>query len=290
MTSGPASTRRLWEAVERFHSGPVYLEPECREAAAEAGARGFWMGYFATRAAPLGAVGPAAVGAIFFYFAPARVARALPDAWDFTTPQALIDARYRGVETALRRLLGDRFDDGATAEAAALARRAAIAGSTVARPLYAGWSAMPWPQEPAVALWHAATLLREHRSGGHAVALAAAGLDGCESVVSHVAVDEAPHEWIEGEAGWTADEAAAARHRLRDRGWLDGTGRATAAGRAGRAEVEGLTDRLDAAPWLALTGAERERLLELLGPLDACFRPDDQLDWQELYGPNRSTG
>ena len=282
--------RTMWETLERYHSGPVYLEPECREAAEQAGARGFWMGYFATRAAPLGPVGPAAVASIFFYFAPARVDRALPDAWTFTTPDRLIEARYRGVAAALRRLLGPRFDSAATAEAAALARRAAEAGAALARPLFAGWSALPWPEEPAVALWHAATLLREHRSGGHALALALAGLDGCESVVSHVAVDEAPHEWIEGEAGWTAAEVTAARDRLERRGWLDARGRITTAGRAGRAEVEAVTDRLDAVAWAALRGEERDRLVALMAPLNACFRPDDQLDWAELYGPNPDPG
>ena len=54
------------------------------------------MGYFAGRAAPLGAVGPEVVTALFYNFAPSRVARALPDAWGFAPPAAALSAPPRG--------------------------------------------------------------------------------------------------------------------------------------------------------------------------------------------------
>ena len=273
----------MWEAVERFHAGPVYLESECRTEAAAAGCKGFWMGYFASRAAPLGPVGPEAIESIFFYFAPARVRRAIPDAWALTTPTAVLAARYRGVDAALRRQLGDLVDGAALAEAADLAQRAARGGATLGKPLYAGWAALPWPDASHLRLWHAATVLREHRSGAHLVALARLGLDGCEAVVSHAAAGQAPHEWVEGEAGWTAAEAKAAGERLRRRGWLDDNGTITDTGRAGRAEVEAITDELDGVAWQALGEAGCARLVELLGPVNACFPPDDQLDWQQRY-------
>ncbi|MDO0929220.1 hypothetical protein QQY24_28825 [Streptomyces sp. TG1A-8] len=62
----------------------VYFAPEARRAAAEPGLCGFWMGYFALRAAPLGAVPPSVVTSCFYVFHPARVGRAPPDAWDHT--------------------------------------------------------------------------------------------------------------------------------------------------------------------------------------------------------------
>jgi hypothetical protein len=279
-------SRRLWEAVERFHAGPVYLEPECRQEAALAGAKGFWMSYFATRAAPLGAIGPDAVEAIFFYFAPVRVRRALPDAWRFASPQALLDARYRGVDAALRRLLGEAtVASPELAEAAALARQAVRSGRILGRPLFAGWAGLPWPDAPHLQLWHAATVLREHRSGSHLVALAAEGLDGCETVVSHAAAGGAPEDWIEGEAGWTAAEAGAARERLADRGWLDGSGAMTPAGHAGRDRIEAMTDALDDPVWAGLGDDGCTRLEALLGALYAAFPPDDQLDWEQRYPP-----
>jgi len=275
----------MWELTERFHAC-FYLEAEPRETAAAAGLKGFWMTYFASRAAPMGAIGADAAEAVFFYFAPSRVRRALPDAWSLTDPAAVLDARYRGVDAVLRRRYGDRLDDPGITEAAALVRAAVDGGRPLGKPLFAGWAGLPWPDEPHLQLWHGCTVLREHRSGAHVIALADAELDGCEAVVSHVAVDAAPADWIGGEAGWTPDEAAAARERLAVRGWVEASGRATAAGRAGRAAIEERTDRLDRAPWDHLGAARTERLVELLTPVVDLLPPDDQLDWQHHYGPN----
>ncbi|WP_428839468.1 helix-turn-helix domain-containing protein, partial [Amycolatopsis pretoriensis] len=68
MTPSPA--RRLWAAVEPLHA-VVYFAPETAAAAKEAGLRGYWMGYFAGRLAPLGPVGPVPATAVLFGFAPA---------------------------------------------------------------------------------------------------------------------------------------------------------------------------------------------------------------------------
>ena len=56
------------------------LRPRVRPGPGATGLRGFWMGYFAARAAPIGPVGPAPVAATFFNFHPAMVRRSLPDA------------------------------------------------------------------------------------------------------------------------------------------------------------------------------------------------------------------
>ena len=55
MNAAPA--RRLWAAVEPLHA-VVYFAPETAAAAKEVGLRGYWMGYFAGRLAPLGSIGP----------------------------------------------------------------------------------------------------------------------------------------------------------------------------------------------------------------------------------------
>ena len=49
--------RELWRLLEPIHA-VVYFSPEPLAALREAGYRGFWMGYFANRAAPLGSVRP----------------------------------------------------------------------------------------------------------------------------------------------------------------------------------------------------------------------------------------
>ena len=277
--------RQMWECVERYHQ-LCYWAPEVREAGAAAGLKGFWMNYFATRAAPLGPVPASVVESLFFYYAPARVRRAIPDAWTFSTPAEVLAARYDGMEAALRRELGELAGSDSIRRSTETVRNACEAANPVGRVLFAGWASLDWPDEPHLALWHGCTLLREYRSGCHLIALAAAGLDGCESVVSQVAVDEAPREWIQEEAGWTEAEAAGAYERLWRRGWVDADGRAADAGFAGRAEVEKMTDRLDSLQWAAIGDEAADALLADMAPLNTMLPKDDQIDWRELYPAN----
>ena len=89
-----AAARRLWWTLEPLHD-VVYFAPGVREAGVGLGLRGFWMTYFAWRAAPLGPVPAAPVVAMFAGFHPGTVARALPEAWSRTTPQACLRARSK---------------------------------------------------------------------------------------------------------------------------------------------------------------------------------------------------
>jgi len=272
----------MWEAVERYHA-LCYLAPEVREEGTAAGLKGFWMNYFATRAAPMGPVGPEVVTSSFFYYSPARVNRAIPDAWSFSTPDRILAARYRGMDRALRSAFGGGVDSAEVREAASLVTEAVEACDPIGRALFAGWSSVSLPSEPHLALWHGCTLLREHRSGNHLIAIAAEGLTGCESVVSHVAVGEAPKAWIAEEAGWSDAEVGTAEKRLRERGWLDDEGRATEACFEGRRQIEDLTNRLDLPVWQALGEEKGRRLFDLMSSLATQLPPDDQLDWQQHY-------
>ncbi|MCP5027630.1 MAG: hypothetical protein GY929_15250 [Actinomycetia bacterium] len=274
--------RAMWEATERFHA-TCYLAPEVREAGSKAGLKGFWMNYFATRVAPVGPVGPEIVRSTFFYYADTRIWRAIPDAWSLAMPEVVLAARYQGMDRALRRLLGDAVSGPEVVEAAAIVGDACAGCDPIGRTLHAGWASLPWPDESHLALWHGCTLLREYRSGNHLLAVCAEGLDGCQSVVSHVAVGGAPRDWIRHEAGWSEAEEAAAVGALRSRGWLDGHGAVTSAGREGRARVEALTDELDAVVWRRLGGARSQRLFDLLSGLASALPPDDQLDWELYY-------
>ncbi|GGU52855.1 hypothetical protein GCM10010178_51970 [Lentzea flava] len=133
------------------------------------------MGYFGMRAAPLGAASPELVTAVFYNFAPRMVARALPDAWAVASPADYLRVRLEGVDGALRRMLGS-VDTPDIAEAADLARSAALAVDVAGRPLAAANRALPWPTAAHLALWHACTILREARGDGHVAHRCASGL------------------------------------------------------------------------------------------------------------------
>src|SRR5579859_1401505 len=101
-----ALARTIWHDLETLNA-VAYFSPECREAPARLGLKGFWMGYFACRAAPMGPVTAAVVEATFFNFHPGRVRRAIPDAWSIASPATVLQARAAAAAAALRRLLPD---------------------------------------------------------------------------------------------------------------------------------------------------------------------------------------
>src|SRR3954452_23149256 len=134
--SPPPPSRRLWALAEPFHA-LTYFAAESRAAAEAAGLTGFWRGYFAFRAAPLGAVGAEVVTATFYNFAPEFVARRVPSVWDAVTPAAALEARLAGIDAAVRRVLGEWAGSPEAVEAAELAGRAAGAVEAPGRPLAA---------------------------------------------------------------------------------------------------------------------------------------------------------
>ena len=93
MTDEPTPiARRFWELIEPIHA-ITYFAPEGAEAMVRLGLKGFWMGYFAGRASPMGPVGAGMVEATFANFAPVLVRRAIPEAWNRTTPGDVVVAR-----------------------------------------------------------------------------------------------------------------------------------------------------------------------------------------------------
>jgi hypothetical protein len=262
-------SRRAWTLFEPVHA-IVYFAPELQELYREAGLRGGWMGYFASRSAPMGAVGADVVTAVFHNFKPAMVHRAIPDAWQYSTPERALAARLDGADTALRRLWGDEIGSPGIAEAADLALEAAAQLSGDGHPLYAGNAGQSVPAAPHLALWHASTLLREHRFDGHVAALTVHGVRGDEALVLAIAGGKGiDASMLRRFRGWTDEEWSDAQQRLRHRGLLDGEDSLTPAGRTLVGVVEETTDQLAGAPWAALKETRRERLFELLGGLVA---------------------
>jgi hypothetical protein len=269
----------MWTLFEPIHA-VTYFTAEARSAYEQAGLRGFWRGYFAGRAAPLGvtgAGGAAVVAASFFNFAPAFVARAIPGVWELITPEEALRVRLAGAAEGLGRLLAGQ--EAKAAAAADLLWRAIGELDSSGRVLAAANAALPVPPgEDAAAssaasaaaglgrLWQAATLLREHRGDGHFAALAAADIDGCEAVVLRCCLD-LRREDMQPVRGWTDDAWDGALSRLAARGWVGADGTLTSAGREAHAAVEDATDRAASRPWARLGPEATAEIAAALTPL-----------------------
>lgn len=262
MTSKVA--RHCNSALNPLHS-LIYFAPEAEREFTAIGLEPGGMGYFASRSAPMGAVGAGTVAATFYNFNPALIARHVPRAWQAAAPAEVLDARWRAVEAALDRLLGAEVaGDPEVAEAAGLAATATEACGAAGRPLYAAHADLDAPPQPHLSLWHSVTLLREHRGDGHVTALAAVGLDGIEALITHTATGKGMTlEFARASRGWSREEWDSACDRLRDRGLLDADGALTPAGTELRREAEQLTDELAADPYRHLGEAATARLIEI---------------------------
>jgi hypothetical protein len=256
--------RRLWTVAEPFHA-LTYFAPEAHQAFEGAGLRGFWRGYFAGRAAPLGVTTAPVVTATFFGFHPDFVARAVPAIWEMVTPAAAIAARLAGITAAVDAHLDGSVGGPAVDEAVAALHDAVAATPVGGRALFAANTGLAWPEPRELALWHAATLLREHRGDGHVAALVDAGIAPCEAHVLRVADDGVPLETIQPYRGWSEQDWNDAAGRLRERGWLDERGHTTSTGRDVRGAVEERTDRSSAV--LVDRLDDVERVIAALRPL-----------------------
>ena len=259
----PATARDLWLAIEPIHA-VIYFAPEINAELAEAGTKGFWMGYFGARAAPMGAVSAGVVNATFFNFEPGRVDRAVPDVWGLVAPERLVEVRRAASARHLRSLVPD-VDLDAVAAAADAVAHVADAVDTVGRPLAAANQALPPVADPFERLWQATTTVREHRGDGHVALLVANGLDGVEVHVLQAAAGVVPPERLRAARGWTDEQWDAAAIRLRERGWLDGDGALTTAGLDGRAAIEAQTDALATVP-----GVDIDAVIASVAPVTAA--------------------
>ncbi len=123
----PLVARKTWRTVEPCH-GFIYFTVEAAEAYAELGVTGP-MGYFASRAAALGAASAELVVATFYNFNPSLVRSVIPAAWDITTPEAMLEARLaRGRRWVAPRAgrRGGLTRDGSCRRAGAHRRRARL--------------------------------------------------------------------------------------------------------------------------------------------------------------------
>jgi hypothetical protein len=263
-----AKVHRMFELIEpiatvTFSEGP-------NEAFLALGMRNYWDGYFAGRAAPLGLAPAAVVHAVFYNFADGEVARHIPWVWGKITPQEAIAVRERSSAAALRQMIAELADSPGLVRAADLATRAAVSAPTEGRALYAGLRALDVPDEPVARLWHAATLLREHRGDGHNAALLAHGIGGTEA-----------HVLLALSLGMRAEEFGRIHHLpkaqlaavvdgLRRRGLVDAAGGFTDTGRRTGERIESLTDELAAPAYDILSADELDELIAGVEPIAAA--------------------
>jgi hypothetical protein len=272
--------RAFWRAMEPIHA-VVYFAPDVKTAFEDLGLRGFWRGYFASRAAPMGPVPAEVVIATFYNFSPDMVRWAMSETWQRADPAEITGARLRLADRTLRAWLRDQIDSPEVAEAVALARRAAEAASPLGRPLFAAYTSLAWPEQPHLALWHATTLLREHRGDGHIISLVTEQVDGCEANVLTGASGASTSELQRASRQWPDDEWDAAVERLRGRGWIEDDATLTRTGTSAKQRIEDRTDELACPPLAALDDAERQRLLVLLAELSRII-----LDAGDVRFPN----
>ncbi len=254
------AARRLWQAAECLHA-VTYFHPAALAALADAGAKGFWMGYFAARMAPLGPVGPSTATAVCCNFSPARAARALPDAWTFVSPTDALAARATGAAAALR---GCGISDGAAATAVDVLGPVVSGFDPSGRPLGGANLDVALPSDPVGRLWQLCTTLREHRGDGHVALIVGSGLDGCEVDVLATAVAGIDPAVLRDSRAWTGQEWDAAIRRLAIQGLVDVGGGRTDLGVALYAGLEARTDDLAERSY---RGTDIEVLRELLWPL-----------------------
>jgi hypothetical protein len=263
-----AKVHRMFELVEPIAT--VAFSEVPNEAFLALGLRNYWDGYFAGRAAPLGLAPAGVVHAVFYNFADGEVARHIPWVWEKTTPEEAIAVRERSSAAALRQMIGKLADSASLVRVADLATQAAVSAPTEGRALYAGLRALDVPEEPLARLWHAATLLREHRGDGHNAALVAHGIGGTEA-----------HVLIALSLGMRAEEfdrihhlamaqLAAVVDGLRGRGLVNAAGGLTDAGQETRKRIETLTDELAAPAYEVLSADELDELVAGLEPIAAA--------------------
>jgi hypothetical protein len=232
-----ALKKPIGDAGFRFMTDPL-----TREAGKALGLRGRPL-YFLGRGGALGDVGAEVVVAAFAFFPPDAVI----EHWNAGRQvMAPLDAArlYAGQCNEWgRRHYADSAD---AARVLALLERVVDAVEPAALPLFVGWRLLPRPDDVPGRLAQVMNVLREHRGGVHACAVAAVGLHPLEATLAG-AYGEAGAQF----AGWPEPWPAAEPHK------------------AAWEQAEELTSAATAAPYAVLDEAERAELVALLPSLRA---------------------
>ena len=230
--------RQLRDAIEPIATICFWSEPAYDRYASLG--LDFLTGYVWSRASVLGEPEATVVAAAFGVFEPGLVAALYDTARKTAGLDDIRTAKQSGALDALRRVLGD--PDG-LGEAVEQLRRGVAAADPIGRPMHAGLTALPWPAEPLAQLWHACTVLREHRGDGHVAVYVAEGLTGLEAnLLTELTVGWDPLAYT-ATRGWSPEAMQDGLNRLQARG-LVADGALTDEGRRLRDRLEDRTDQV----------------------------------------------
>ncbi len=245
------------DAFETLGFGPGVSAPGCLTIAEPSG-------YYCSRAACMGQVPGDVVVAAFGVFNPKLIVPAVERGWSIAGADDVLAAREQGAIASLQRMLGDPSE---LAEVTAVLQRAAEAGTTAGRFLYAGLRSLDTPEHPMGAFWRAVDMIREHRGDSHLAAWIAAGLDPVEIGLMTEIYYDMPTKRYHRSRGWTDADLDVGLERLRDRGLVTEGAPAelTSRGRELRETIEAATDTQQE-PILEAIGADFDRLVATIGP------------------------
>ena len=274
--------RRLGSVLEPV-VGQVYFSPECHANYVALGfdpspgdANGVALpdgpAYFASRGSLLGQVPGEVIAAAFGVFSAAVVVPMVQVAWTRTDADTIRAARADGAVAQLRRLIGEQPDG--VARARQLLQLAAAPLPINGRHLAAGVAALTVPDDDLAAVWHLGDFLREYRGDCHNAAWVAAGLTATDIGLLTELSWGMPTRSYSRTRGWSDDEFDRSEHRLRDLGYLDGTGAEThlsQPGRHAREQIEVVTDE-QMRPALDALADDIEELFDILAPWGETIR------------------
>jgi len=261
-SSAERNARRLARAAESLHSCSYYA-PEIHQMK-RFGYSGWWHSYFAYRSAPLGAASAREVVDLFYNFAPRMVEQAVPGCWEILDPEATRSTHLGIVEAALLRIFKDFEFEKDLEGLVALLKEGVEQLDRTDRPLFSAWASEPWPSTPLLALWHAATLMREFRFDGHNQCLREFDISGLGCHLLMVADGRGTPQVIQKIRGWSPEEWEIEISVLRDQGWLNTDGSYTDDGRQQRKLIEALTDQRASTLGTMLDPESARHTMELL--------------------------
>jgi hypothetical protein len=222
--------------------GAFMISREAKAYSAEVGLAG-WAPYFRGRCGVLGDVDADVVASAAGFF-PVETVR---EAWDAGAGLSAATAADRYAVVAHdfgRRKLNDFTESARLAE---LLRLVVDGGDTIGAPLFAGWRAMPLPEDDRARVNQLAHVVRELRGGLHIVAVLASGLSPLEAILSGTSAILANGEPNAEYFGWPRPYPEVTKEVRRR-----------------RADAERLTDELMAPAFAPLDQTEADELVVLL--------------------------
>ena len=249
--------RTLRDAIEPIATICFWAEPAYEQYARNG--LDFLGGYIWGRSCVLGEPEGTVVASAFGVFEPGLVVSLYDTAREACGLAEVRAAKEAGAVESLRQVLGE--PDGLE-EAVARLRRVVAGADPYGRAMHAGLAALPWPADPLGQLWHACTILREHRGDGHLAACVTAGLNGLQAnLLTELLVGWEPFAYT-ASRGWSPEAMQAGMASLEARGLVAG-GALSVEGRRLRSELEAVTDR-SVQPVVDALGDDLPALVETL--------------------------